>query len=289
MTNSSTLFTRFDRHPVLYVSLAVIMYLLINNTINATSDWMEASRHGNTPPFALWEPFVWEYSSALSTMMLLPLLIGAFQRYPLSLSHPYRFAAVHLCLSVLFSAAHVTLMVWGRKAVYSLQGLHYDFGPLLSEFFYEYRKDLLGYLFWLLMYAVYRFIYARLKGEASVLDKDTEAPEPTKEAPEHVLVRKLDKEFLVKIDSVDWLEASGNYVNLHSQQRAFPLRSTLTALVPRLADKGFVRIHRSFAVNLDQIESIENLPSGDAQVKLRSGKLLPLSRRYKDAFKQTLQ
>ena len=54
-----------------YGALLLMAYIFINNTINATSDIMEAQRNGQLP-FQLWEPFVWEYSSAISTLMLVP-------------------------------------------------------------------------------------------------------------------------------------------------------------------------------------------------------------------------
>ena len=51
-------------------------YLFINNSINAASSWTEFSRSDNNS-VALWEPYVWEYSSALSTALLvIPLIIA---------------------------------------------------------------------------------------------------------------------------------------------------------------------------------------------------------------------
>lgn len=99
------------------------------------------------------------------------------------------------------------------------------------------------------------------------------------------LVKKLGKEFIVKVSDIDWLESSGNYVNLHSGERIYPLRATLTQLSKQLEAQGFCRIHRSHAVKLDAIESITPLPSGDSEITLHSGKKLNLSRRYKEQFK----
>ena len=284
--NSENLFTRFDRHPRLFVGLALTVYLLINNGINATSDWMEASRNGNTPAFSLWEPFVWEYTSAASTLICLVVLFYGFRVFPLSFSHIPRQIGIHLLMTIVYSLAHVGLMVMGRKVIYWLAGSHYEFGALFSELLYEYRKDAWGYVFWLILFQVYQFIYSRLKGEASIVDETEETTDTS--TPEHLLVKKLDKEFLVKVDDIEWLEASGNYVNLHSNGRIYPLRSTLSGLLPRIEEKGFSRIHRSYGVNLEMIDSISPSPSGDGIIRLKSGQTLALSRRYKDAFKQKL-
>jgi hypothetical protein len=281
-----TLFERFDANKKIYLSVLIIGYLLINNTINATSDWMETTRDG-TPDFAMWEPFIWEYSSALSNIILLPLVFYIWQRIPLRLSHIKQQLAQHLFISFLYSVAHVSLMVLMREGVYWLADGNYNFGPILREFFYEYRKDVWGYVFFVILYQLYQFIYRRLKGEANLIDSETPEHDIV-EVPEHLLVRKLDREFLVKVADIEWMESSGNYVNLYSGGRIYPLRATLADLAERLKSKGFSRIHRSHAVNHNAIEHISYMPSGDGEIQLKSGHKLNLSRRYKDEFKQRL-
>ena len=145
------LFERFEKHKPRYIALLIFTYLFINNSINATSEWMETTRDGS-PEFSLWEPFVWEYSSAISNLFLLPVLFFCWQRVPLRLTGILRQIAQHLVLSLLFALAHVSIMVWIRELVYWLAESRYDFGPILREFFYEYRKDVWGYLFFFCFY-----------------------------------------------------------------------------------------------------------------------------------------
>jgi hypothetical protein len=247
---------------------------------------MEATRDG-TPEFTLIEPFIWEYSSALSVLLLLPLLAIFWQRTPLKLTTIKSQLAKHLVASLLFSICHVCIMVLLREAAYWAIGGNYDFGSILREFIYEYRKDVWGYAFFLLFYQLYQFIYSRLKGEANLIDAEPEQPAPN-HVPEHLLVKKLDREFLVKVDTIEWMESAGNYVNLHSGGRIYPLRSTLADLSKRLAEKGFCRTHRSYAVNFSAIDHISYQPSGDEEISLKNGKVVALSRRYKDEFKQRL-
>ena len=102
------------------------------------------------------------------------------------------------------------------------------------------------------------------------------------------MVKKLGKEFIIKIDDVEWLESAGNYVNLHIKGRIYPIRATLTSLIDRISNKGFSRIHRSHSINLDCVDSITPLSSGDSEIKLTNGKVLNLSRRYKESFKERL-
>lgn len=283
-----TLWQRFDAHPVRYLMLIVGAYLFINNSINAMSVWSEHNRAGN-PSIAMWEPFVWEYSSALSVFILLPFLIMLFGRFPLKLAQFKRQFLLHLAGTIVFSVLHVLIMVALREVYYWLAGESYHFGPWLRELFYEYRKDAWGYLSWLVLFNIYRTVHARLKGEANLIASNEESANTvTNSVPEHFLVKKLDKEFLVKVAEIEWLESAGNYVNLHSNGRIYPLRSTLTELCERLDSVGFSRIHRSFGVNHNAIESIGYVASGDGEITLKSGKRLTLSRRYKDTFKEKL-
>jgi hypothetical protein len=282
-------FERFDRHPQVFSYLILTVYFFINAAINASSVWMEHSRSSNNT-LQLWEPIVWEYSSAVSTLLLCPLLFWWFSRHPLQLSGIRRQLLLHLTGSLVFSVCHVAIMVGLRELIYHWQGGNYNFGPLLREFFYEYRKDAWGYLFFLLSYQLAQFVYSRIKGEAHQLDNAEEsiATQPVK-APEHFLVKKLDKEFLIRVEDIEWLEASGNYVNLHSKGRIYPLRATLSNTLVQLNSKGFSRIHRSLAVNHNAIDSISYDSSGDGDILLKSGQQLALSRRFKDAFRAALQ
>jgi DNA-binding LytR/AlgR family response regulator len=84
------------------------------------------------------------------------------------------------------------------------------------------------------------------------------------------------------------MESAGNYVNLYSDGRIYPLRSTLADLTLRLAEKGFSRTHRSYAVNYSAIDHISYQTSGDGEIHLKNGTVVALSRRYKDEFKQRL-
>jgi len=284
-------FEKFDQHKMLYSYLLFALYLLLNNSINASSVWME---HHRDPLSTLqwWEPLLWEYSSAIGTLILTPFLVWFFHKVPPRFNALRWQLSLHFVASLLFCIGHISLMVALRKLVYGLLGRGYDFGPLAREFFYEYRKDVWGYVFLFALFQLGQFVYRRLKGDAMLIGaeqnedtQDTTTSHQSNTAPEHFLVRKLDKEFLVKVADIDWLESSGNYVNLHSKGRIYPLRATLAKTVELLQHKGFSRIHRSLAVNHQAIDSISYEASGDGEILLHSGERLNLSRRFKDEFR----
>lgn len=281
----------YQQHQRGYEAAMLCGYLFINNSINATSVVMEASRRSDTLPFQIWEPFAWEYSSAIGTLVMFPFVVWLLNRFAFDWQNIGRSVLTYLLGSVVFSIGHIGIMVAIRKGIYGVLGKSYDFGDLWFELLYEYRKDLWGFLFLITVILVYRFILSRLQGEANPIAEGEPAADTggEKTVIDRLLVKKLGKEFIIKVSDVEWMEASGNYVNMYIDERVYPLRATLGRLSSQLEAKGFCRVHRSHIVRLDAIESITPLSSGDSEIKLQSGKVLNLSRRYKDCFKQQLQ
>jgi two-component system LytT family response regulator len=121
--------------------------------------------------------------------------------------------------------------------------------------------------------------------------RGTEAPNPAVRvaraqtgSSERLLVPQGEGLQLIDAASIHWLEADDNYVRVHTAKTAFMLRRTLADLLVQLGEHRFVRIHKSAAVNVAEIRSLSPLFKGDHEVTLRSGAVLRLSRRYKDAL-----
>src|SRR5690606_2309631 len=230
-------------------------------------------------------PALWEGSSALVSLLLLPALLALCSRFPLHADTWRRRLPAYVLASVAWSMLHVVGMVLLRKAGYALVGEHYAIDDWARRFAYEYLKD--GRTFALIVTVDhgYRWFWRRLQGEARLLAPPEGAPAAPVERPERFLVRKLDREFLVAAAEVEWLRAAGNYVDLHVRGRAYPLRSTMAAIEAQLDPARFARIHRSYMVNLDRIASIEPLDSGDARVHLHDGTVLPCSRSHREALR----
>lgn len=240
--------------------------------------------------FEGWEPAVWEGSSILVQGLLIPAILVFDRRFPLVWERLPGNLAAHALFTIPFSLAHVLGMVAIRDVAYELAGTTYDFGAWPRELFYEYLKDFRAYAGFVALIYLYRFVLNRLQGEASLLGEPDEGlSEEPEDQPERLLVKKLGREFLVNVNDIEWLEAAGNYVNLHVGGRVYPLRATMTGIERRLDSARFVRVHRSYMVNLDRVKEIEPLETGDARMLLASGTRVPLSRRYRAALRQTLE
>lgn len=245
---------------------------------------MDAGKHG--AGMVVWKPAVWEATSAIVSLALLPALFALCRRWPLHFDTLRRHLPIYVIASVAWSLLHVVGMVLLRKLAYAVAGGHYDFGNWPRQLFYEYLKDVRTFSLIVAVHQSYEWFWRRWQGEARLLDApdDGSAANPA-ERPERFLVRKLGREFLVAANDIEWLQAAGNYVNLRVRDRDYPLRSTVTAIESMLDPAQFSRIHRSYIVNLDQVASIEPLDTGDARVHLKDGTVLPCSRTYRDVLK----
>jgi len=272
----------FQKYQLAYeLSIIVSLFMLQSFTL-ASSVVMEAKRHADETSFLLWQPFVWELSSAFATLSLLPAISWLLRRINLN----WRTLMIYLGASLLFSLSHVAIMVALRKIVYWSQSLVYDFGDTLFELLYEYSKDLWSFIFIIAVFKLYGYVLNQIGGQAqqpNTVPTNTNAP-----LIHRLVIKKLGKEFVIDVLDIEWLESCGNYVNLHSQGRIYPMRTTLSSLITLLSAQGFSRIHRSYAINIAKLTSIETQSSGDSIITLDNGKELNLSRRYKAQFKHQL-
>lgn len=293
---------------------ALLLGSAIANTITTNLDIRRAG-----VPFESWEPAVWEFSSAIVWMALIPWIVRAADTRPLRWGLLRRHLPWHVLFALGTSLAHVLGMVALRKLAYATQGAVYDFGNWPLELFYEALKDVRSYAFVLVIVGAYRLFVWRWQGEASLLADTPEQPTastppstPLPSAasatpvpgstpgivaatpverpalPERLLVKKLGKEFLLPMDEIEWVQACGNYVNLRRQQHDYPLRSSLGAFEQRLDPAAFVRVHRGYLVRLSLIEAIEPTEAGDAHLRLRDGSRVPCSRTYLERLRQRL-
>lgn len=230
---------------------------------------------------------LWEGSSTLLTAALLPVMLAFDRRFPLELTRPWPALPAHLLFTLPYSLVHVAGMYWLRQAGHALAGDDYHWANWWGEFGYEYLKDFRSYFSLLALLYLYRFVLLRLQGQAAfVAEGQEEAPQVA--TADRFLVKKLGREFLVRVEEIDWLEAAGNYVNLHVGSRIYPLRETMTAIEARLEGRGFARVHRSAIVNLDRVQEIVPFDSGDGEARLAGSVRIPVSRRYRKALREQL-
>ena len=269
-----------------YWELAIgVAVLLMSMFANIGTVWIDLARVDT--PTAMRTALTLEITSHAALAVAVPFIIW-FDKYATNSAATWRRILVaHAAFSVVFSLVHVVLMYWGRVVVYSFFDERYHWDDWTLQFFYEYLKDFRTYLLIIVLVYLYRFIIRRLQGEAGFLsegDDDTEQ----EQVNDRFLVKKLGREFLVRLQEIDWIESSGNYVNLHVGSKVYPLRGTMTGINERLSSHGFQRVHRSAIVNLDRVSEIVAFDSGDGEARLVSDATVPVSRRFRKELRDRL-
>jgi signal transduction histidine kinase len=100
---------------------------------------------GEGPEVAAWKPFVWEMSSVVIVLVLVPLVFRFEQRFRIDSRPRGRVVLAHLAGLLVFSTVHTTVMMSLRQLVYVAMGESYDFGSISMRWFYEFQKDVILY------------------------------------------------------------------------------------------------------------------------------------------------
>lgn len=229
-----------------------------------------------------------EATSGVSALILVLLVRGWLDRFPLNGENLPARLFMHGVGSIIFSLAHVGLMAAMRSAFFWLNGLTYvhsipdrPFG-IFEVLLYEYVKDVpvyVGFLAIILLYRIYRTKTATNIGTGEWVPE----PEPAKENTK-ILVKKGRADKPLALAEIDWFQAASNYVEIFADGQEYLIRGTLTGMEKKLTPDSFVRVHRSYLVNIDKIQEIQSLPKGGHRVLLENGAEIPVGRRYKDSL-----
>jgi two-component system, LytTR family, response regulator len=95
---------------------------------------------------------------------------------------------------------------------------------------------------------------------------------------ERVLIRDGSRVHVLPIDTIDYVEAQDDYVAFHADGKSYLKDQTLAAVEALLDPARFVRIHRSYLLNIERIARVELYAKDSRIAILRDGTKLPVSR-----------
>ena len=110
-------------------------------------------------------------------------------------------------------------------------------------------------------------------------------PEGNPQYIQRILVKENKKISMLPMKDVYYIESSGDYVKLQLKSKCHLLNESLSNLESQLDPKQFLRIHRSFIVNIDYIKEFIPHFNGEYFVIMENDAQVKLSRSYKDQFK----
>jgi two-component system, LytTR family, response regulator len=96
-----------------------------------------------------------------------------------------------------------------------------------------------------------------------------------------IIFKSRGRILFLPVSDIRWIGAEGNYVRLSTATETHLLRETMAHLEERLDPRGFLRVHRSFIVNLKYVKEVRRETNGDSVVIMDSGQKVALGRSYR--------
>ncbi|MCB0795778.1 MAG: LytTR family transcriptional regulator DNA-binding domain-containing protein [Flavobacteriales bacterium] len=123
---------------------------------------------------------------------------------------------------------------------------------------------------------------ARYAAQADATEPMDEAVQQDFVIADNLFVRHHGRLVKVPVDDIRFVQADGNYVLLHTDERRYALTTTLTAMEQKLPERHFVRVHRSYLVDLRKITAVE-------EKRVLLGKdPVPVGRTHREALRRRL-
>ncbi len=96
--------------------------------------------------------------------------------------------------------------------------------------------------------------------------------------PTRILIRDRSQVHVVAVEKVEYVQAQDDYISIHSAGRDYLKTQSLAELAAQLDPAQFVRVHRSYLLNLDFLQSLERATKDNHVAVLRNGQQIPVSR-----------
>lgn len=248
-------------------------------------------------------------------VMLFMLLTPALDKLRSSLSH----SGFYLSESLLFNsfwllflpllfcqyhfAAKRTGLLFTTGMILLSVMLHVLLYPLLvtslSSLFYYHTYQYKANLSYTLTEELYKIIlaytgfglYARkvFINAAAVLPEEKKIQEIPPAAITQLTIVTGRKTMVIELADIFHIRASTPYVILHMADKQQLYSETLASLGDKMADAGFVRVHRSAIVNTRKVSSWRSRLNGDYDIILQNSDIVRLSRHYAATFKKAMQ
>lgn len=104
-----------------------------------------------------------------------------------------------------------------------------------------------------------------------------------------IVFKSRGRILFLPVSDIRWIGAEGNYVRLCTANETHLLRETMAHLESRLDPRGFLRVHRSFIVNLKYVKEVRRQANGDSVVLLDTGQQVAMGRSYRSALRGHLR
>jgi two-component system LytT family response regulator len=129
----------------------------------------------------------------------------------------------------------------------------------------------------------------RIASERGAVRRATSAYREAGKYLERIAVHVDGRVILLDATDVDWIEAAGNYLHLHTGSTVYRLREPITRFAQKLDPSTFMRVHRWHVVNLRRIVAVEPWAHGELVLRLRTGATIRASRTFARELRRVLR
>ncbi|WP_158522378.1 LytR/AlgR family response regulator transcription factor [Paraphotobacterium marinum] len=130
-----------------------------------------------------------------------------------------------------------------------------------------------------LFYSQIKLLLKNYLGETEII------PQLASDEKVYFIALKLGQEYVIEPESINYVIADGNYMNLHLDEGIFPIRITLEQLARKLNISSFYRINRSTIINA---RFIKKLDDKQENVLLKNNQVYPISKSRRKFLKENL-
>ena len=125
-------------------------------------------------------------------------------------------------------------------------------------------------------------VLAEVAPEAAEQVASADEPPTSSRYEKLINIKDRGQIFRVDVDSIEKIDAAGDYMCIYTGDNTLILRETMKDLEKRLDPRRFQRVHRSCIVNLDQVRQVKPHTNGECFLVLESGSQVKVSRSYRD-------
>jgi|GEM_PF-1096158 len=269
--------TRLNRiYPYRWILLGLLVTTLLA-LADVTKSWYWAQSSGFDFSIGINYAAMWMVYSVWVAIALLIRYLS--RRFPLSLHGWSRAYWVHIGCSILIGTCHlilVTFLLWASRGLFSLE---YPLKRVLIEM-------LIGWLLYeVLVYWAALSIFTLIHHRQKKKTNQSQSPNYLKRLP----VKQNGETLLLDLDLINWIEAYDNYVMVQTKAKRYILRDTMNRMETCLDPTYFQRIHRSYIVNLNQVQKLVTTERNKLMLALKDGHQLPVSRPKRQQLSLLLQ
>jgi len=127
--------------------------------------------------------------------------------------------------------------------------------------------------------ALHNFAYQkRGSEEKSIINKEADEDENIYLKQDFVFIKDGHTYIKINQNEVLMIESEGNYVKIHTAEKRYLIRCTINKAMEKMKQPYFVRVHRSFCVNINRVTKFD-----EHDITLENVKV-PIGRNYKEEF-----